>query len=53
MIAIYRVENGKLMERWVATDLHGLIEDLDIEQVRKRGLPPLSPSPTAGASPSS
>ena len=27
-IAIYRVENGKLMERWVVSDLHGLLEDI-------------------------
>jgi predicted ester cyclase len=27
-IAIYRVENGKLMERWVVADLHGLLEEL-------------------------
>ena len=27
-IAIYRVENGKLMERWVVTDLHGLLEEM-------------------------
>ncbi|HEY7291380.1 MAG TPA: ester cyclase [Vicinamibacterales bacterium] len=26
-IAIYRVENGKLMERWVVSDLHGLLEE--------------------------
>ena len=27
-IAIYRVEGGKLMERWVVTDLHGLLEEM-------------------------
>jgi steroid delta-isomerase-like uncharacterized protein len=27
-IAIYRVENGKLMERWVVSDLHGLLEEI-------------------------
>jgi predicted ester cyclase len=27
-IAIYRVEEGKLMERWVVSDLHGLLEDI-------------------------
>lgn len=27
-IAIYRVEGGKLMERWVVTDLHGLLEEI-------------------------
>jgi steroid delta-isomerase-like uncharacterized protein len=26
-IAIYRVERGKLMERWVVSDLHGLLEE--------------------------
>jgi predicted ester cyclase len=26
-IAIYRVEGGKLMERWVVSDLHGLLEE--------------------------
>jgi predicted ester cyclase len=26
-IAIYRLENGKLMERWVVSDLHGLLEE--------------------------
>ncbi len=32
-IAIYRVDAGKLMERWVVSDLHGLIEEI-------RGYPP-------------
>lgn len=27
-IAIYRVENGKLIERWVVSDLHGLLEEI-------------------------
>jgi steroid delta-isomerase-like uncharacterized protein len=27
-IAIYRVSDGKLMERWVVTDLHGVLEEL-------------------------
>src|SRR5690242_11249819 len=27
-IAIYRVESGKLMERWVISDLHGLLEEI-------------------------
>ena len=27
-IAIYRVENGKLRERWVVSDLHGLLEEI-------------------------
>jgi predicted ester cyclase len=27
-IAIYRLENGKVMERWVVTDLHGLLEKM-------------------------
>jgi predicted ester cyclase len=27
-IAIYRVEAGKLMERWVVSDLHGLLEQI-------------------------
>jgi predicted ester cyclase len=27
-IAIYRVDNGKLMERWVVTDLYGLLEEI-------------------------
>jgi predicted ester cyclase len=26
-IAIHRVEGGKLMERWVVSDLHGLLEE--------------------------
>lgn len=28
-IAIYRVAEGKLMERWVVYDLHGLIEQIE------------------------
>lgn len=27
-IAIYRVENGKLRERWVVSDVHGVIEQI-------------------------
>jgi predicted ester cyclase len=27
-IAIYRVDNGKLMERWVVTDLYGVLEEI-------------------------
>ncbi len=27
-IAIYRLEGSKLVERWVVTDLHGLIEEM-------------------------
>jgi len=27
-IAIYRVEGGKLMERWVVSDLYGLLEEI-------------------------
>ncbi len=27
-IAIHRVQGGKLMERWVVSDLHGLLEDI-------------------------
>jgi steroid delta-isomerase-like uncharacterized protein len=27
-IAIYRVDGGKLMERWVVTDLHGVLEEI-------------------------
>jgi steroid delta-isomerase-like uncharacterized protein len=27
-IAIYRVEDGQLMERWVVSDIHGLIEEI-------------------------
>ena len=27
-IAIYRVDDGKLMERWVVTDLHGVLEEI-------------------------
>ena len=28
-IAIYRVDDGKLMERWVVSDLHGLLEKIE------------------------
>ena len=27
-IAIYRVADGKLMERWVVSDLHGMLEEI-------------------------
>jgi steroid delta-isomerase-like uncharacterized protein len=27
-IAIYRVDDGKLMERWVVTDLYGLLQEI-------------------------
>lgn len=27
-VAIYRLEDGKLMERWVVSDLHGLLEEI-------------------------
>ncbi|HEY1286821.1 MAG TPA: ester cyclase [Burkholderiales bacterium] len=27
-IAIYRVQGGRLMERWVVSDLHGLLEEI-------------------------
>jgi len=27
-IAVYRLEDSKLIERWVVTDLHGLLEEL-------------------------
>ncbi len=27
-VAIYRVDNGKLVERWVVSDLHGLLEEM-------------------------
>ncbi len=27
-IAIYRVQHGQLMERWVVSDLHGLLEEI-------------------------
>ena len=27
-IAIYRVESGKIMERWVVSDLHGVLEEI-------------------------
>jgi predicted ester cyclase len=27
-IAIYRVENGMLMERWVVSDVHGVLEQI-------------------------
>jgi predicted ester cyclase len=27
-IAIYRIDAGKLMERWVVSDLHGMLEEI-------------------------
>jgi len=33
-IAIYRVESGKLMERWVVSDLHGLLEEIQAPAAR-------------------
>jgi predicted ester cyclase len=33
-VAIYRVERGKLMERWVASDLHGALEENQEPAVR-------------------
>lgn len=33
-IAIYRVDRGQLMERWVVSDLHGLLEEI------RRAAPP-------------
>jgi hypothetical protein len=27
-IAIYRVDSGKLMERWVASDVYGVLEEI-------------------------
>jgi steroid delta-isomerase-like uncharacterized protein len=41
-IAIYRVEGGKLIERWVVTDLHGLLQEI-------RGSSPRDASRGAGA----
>jgi steroid delta-isomerase-like uncharacterized protein len=41
-IAIYRVEGGKLMERWVVTDLYGVLEEI-------RGSSPPDASRGAGA----
>jgi predicted ester cyclase len=29
-IAIYRVESGKLMERWVVSDLYGALEEIGV-----------------------
>ena len=33
-IAIYRVENGMLMERWVVSDLHGVLEQIGKPSMR-------------------
>jgi hypothetical protein len=27
-VAIHRVDDGKLMERWVVSDLHGVLEEI-------------------------
>ena len=37
-IAIYRVDRGKLMERWVVSDLHGLLADIGAAPARSHGL---------------
>jgi predicted ester cyclase len=29
-MVIYRVEGGKLVERWVVTDLHGVLEEMRV-----------------------
>ena len=31
-IAIYRVEGGMLMERWVVSDLHGLLQEIEASE---------------------
>ena len=36
-IAIYRLEGGKLMERWVVSDLHGLLEEIQGSSQASRG----------------
>lgn len=41
-IAIYRVADGKLMERWVVVDLHGLLEQLRASAPAAGGGPALS-----------
>jgi len=41
-IAIYRLNGGKLMERWVVTDLYGVLEEI-------RGSSPPETSRGAGA----
>jgi len=33
-IAIYRLEANKLMERWVVSDLHGLLEEIRVSSSR-------------------
>jgi predicted ester cyclase len=33
-IAIYRVDSGMLMERWVVSDLHGLLEEIGQSSAR-------------------
>jgi len=35
-IAIYRVDGGKLMERWVVSDLHGLLEGIRASSAQER-----------------
>jgi predicted ester cyclase len=35
-IAIYRVDGGKLMERWVVSDLHGLLEGIRGSSAQER-----------------
>jgi steroid delta-isomerase-like uncharacterized protein len=54
-IAIYRVEDGKLMERWVVSDLHGALQEVRrsarfTPRGRKRGTPASRVSPSAAAS---
>ena len=44
-IAIYRVEGGQLMERWVVTDLHGLLEEMR-ESAALQPIPAASRQPT-------
>jgi predicted ester cyclase len=33
-IAIYRVAGGKLIERWVVSDLHGLLQEIGVPASR-------------------
>lgn len=35
-IAIYRLHDGQLVERWVVTDLHALLEELKQSSLRKK-----------------
>jgi steroid delta-isomerase-like uncharacterized protein len=39
-VAIYRVEDGKLMERWVVSDLYGLLKEIR-QAAEIRGMPAL------------